>query len=78
MSQENENQKISEIMNQFKKTMKAHIGEGTFNHQVLEKQLSDVMKQLSQEVQQSAGELLKEAKVEKKTANAPTADETHE
>lgn len=78
MNNDKENDKMSEIMIRFKKNMKAHIGDGTFNHRVLEEQLSDVMKQLSQEAQKSAGELLTEANAEKKTASAPTVGEKQE
>ena len=75
-----DNHNMLEIMNQYQDSLRTLIQQGKLNHRELEKHLTDVMNQMSQEVQKRTGELLKEAKAkeEKKTAPARAADKKQE
>lgn len=68
------NDKTQEIIQQYQNTLKNLIKERGLNHQSLEKNLNDVMNQLSIEVRKMTGDVLKEVNEEKKTAPAPTAE----
>jgi len=75
-----DNSNMQEIMGQYKKSMRTLIKQGKLNHRQLEKHLTDVMNQLSQEVQKTTAEVLKEAdaKEEKKTVLARDVDKKQE
>lgn len=69
MSKEKEshdNHKMQEIMNQYQDSMRRLIQQGKLGHRELEKHLTDVMNQLSQEVQEKTRELLEEAEAKQK------------
>lgn len=77
MSKDNDNlnhDKTQEIIQQYQNTMKNLIKEKGLNHQSLEKHLSDVMNQLSNEVRKMTGDLLKGVNEEKKTVPAPAVE----
>ena len=57
------NNKLMEIMGKYQEDMRTLIQQGELNHRSLEKHLSDVIDQLSNEVKRRTGELLEEIKV---------------
>jgi|GEM_PF-5510048 len=67
--------KTQEIIQHYQNTLKNLIKEKGLNHKNLEKHLSDVMNQLSNEVRKMTGDLLKEVNEEKKTVPAPAVEE---
>lgn len=75
-----DNRNMQEIIEQYKESMRTLIKQGKLNHRELEKHLTDVMNQMSQEVQKTTAELLKEAdaKEEKKTVPARDVDKKQE
>ena len=50
--------KVQEIVNQYRESFRADLQQGKFNHRSLEKHLNDVMNRLSEEMRKEACDLL--------------------
>jgi gas vesicle protein len=77
MNTKSREDRIKDLAEQYKNDIKQLLREGRFNHNSLERHLSNVINQVNEEIRIITEELIVEEQV-KKTAPAPSVDEKPE